>query len=253
MSLPSSLHDKTLAGIVERFGLDEVEGPEGPHLTLHSAMSPAPVGSMRVFTGSALQKVVTISLAVEPIGLDSHMIFAFTPVASLVPHFTLDAVKSQAPTGDGVFYAFHLDLIPRADLAANLAYLDHCFAPLTPAFEETSGAEGLSKAHISPRQHALMSPWMLVARADETAFARIEGPVGAYLEHWSGLVETGVPESVSSGIFGGDVAERDRRNRSSIFDPEVDPVWANVERLVGPDVTEHLRAQLIEPSVVIAP
>ena len=58
----------------------------------------------------------------------------------------------------GEQYAFHLDLIPRVDLGANLDYMNAVFNPLTGIFTEACAIEGLSPAEISPRQKALMSP-----------------------------------------------------------------------------------------------
>jgi hypothetical protein len=91
-------------------------------------MSPVPVGLLRLFGGGQVHKMVYISLVVPPIGLDSHMIFAFTRPKSHIPHFTLDSVMA------GPHFAFHLDLIPRAILGANLAYMNAVFDQLTPIF-----------------------------------------------------------------------------------------------------------------------
>jgi hypothetical protein len=236
VSLPKALAERTLNRILARHdGLTE-SAPQD----LNSPMSPAPVGSLRVFHGSGpIAKVVYIGLVVPMIQLDSHMIFAFTPTGSAVPHFTLDSVYG------GSYHAFHLDLIPRADLAAHLGYLDAAFHPLTPTYEAAAGIEGLSKAAISPRQHAIMSPWMLVHRATAEAFAAIEATVDTYQEHWSALVEKGLPDDVSAGLAGTDLAARDAAVRANIFSREVDPVWAQVSRLLGDETTDRLRGELI--------
>ena len=121
MSLAKELCLGTLDSIVERTGLTAaVEQP------LTSPMSPDPVGVLRTWTGGkGVAKAVYCGLAVDAIGLDSHMVFAFTEGDSLVPHFTLDSVFGQGS------HAFHLDLIPRAELASNLAYIDRVYTPLT--------------------------------------------------------------------------------------------------------------------------
>jgi hypothetical protein len=229
MSLPQQLSQETLAKIVARFGLSEIGSP---YMTLTSPMSPAPVGALRLFGRGRVHKMVYISLAVPPIGLDSHMIFAFTPPESHIPHFTLDSVLA------GPHFAFHLDLIPRADLGANLAYLNAIFDPLTPIFEAAKQIEGLTPAQLGPKQYALMSPWMLAYRANESAFAQIQTPVHGYLEHWFHLVENGIP---AEAIPTGDFAQRDQLNRNAIFDPTVDKVWAQVARLVGEETSEKMR------------
>lgn len=237
MSPAQTLSHNTLNAIVNHFGLAE-QG--APYMTLLSPMSPAPVGQARVFAGGPVHKLVTISLSVPPIGLDSHMIFAFTAPDSPVPHFTLDSVLA------GPHFAFHLDLIPRLDLGANLAYLDAAFHPLTTLFDAARQIDGLTPAHLSPRQYALMSPWMLAFRATETAFARIDETVRSYLAHWFALAETGLPAAVLAATDLGDLPGRDRRNRAAIFNPEVDPVWAQVGRLVGTETAEKLRLLLRE-------
>lgn len=229
MSLPQQLSQETLDKIVARFGMTELGAP---YMRLSSPMSPAPVGSLRLFHGTQVHKMVYIGLVVPPIGLDSHMIFAFTQPESHIPHFTLDSVLA------GPHFAFHLDLIPRADLGANLAYLNAIFDPLTPIFEAAKQIEGLTPAQLGPKQYALMSPWMLAYRANESAFAQIQTPVNGYLEHWFNLVENGIPaEAVPTGDF----AQRDQLNRNAIFDPTVDRVWGQVARLVGEETSEKMR------------
>lgn len=237
MSLPAELCERTLDRILAAHP-DLVE-QETPLASLTSPMSPAPVGSVRVFRGSAVAKVVYVGLVVPMIHLDSHMIFAFTPEDSAVPHFTLDSVYG------GAYHAFHLDLIPRADLAANLPYVDAAFHPLTPVFESAAAVEGLTAAEISPRQRALMSPWMLVNRATEEAFAAIAEHVDAYAAHWSGLVDKGLPADVLAGLAGTGLAARDAAVRASIFSPAVDPVWAQVARLIGAETSDAIRAELV--------
>ena len=240
-SLPGRLWESTLNRIVERFALVEITGEGGgPWLPLasHAPFYQGGVGQMRVFRGDPLFQVVTSNIVVPPIQLDSHMLFAFAPSASAVPHFTLDAVQA------GDHYAFHLDLIPRVDLGAQLAYMDRCFGPLTEAHERGEAMEGLSKAHLSPRQHAIMSPWMLAKRATRDAFGRIDGLVEDYLGHWFRLLDDGVPDDVLDGIEQTALVDRDRRNKAIIFNPEVDKVWDQITPLVGRDAAEKQIAML---------
>lgn len=232
MSLARTLSHGALEALVARFGLREVGSP---YKTLVSPMSPAPVGEVRVYAGDKVAKVVYIGVTVPPIGLDSHMFFAFTPPGSDVPHFTLDSVLA------GPHFAFHLDLIPRADLGANLAYLNHAFQPLTPEFDAARKIEGLTPAHLSPRQYAIMSPWMLAYRANESAFAAINPHVDNYLKLWGDLVENGIPAGAAPDATPAALAERDRRNRAALFSPEVDPVWNQMDRLLGPATSAELR------------
>ena len=243
-TLAAALCRGTLEQVVRRTGLTEVLGEDGaPHRVLTSPMSPAPVGMMRVFTGTGVvAKAVYVGISVDAIGLDSHMVFAFTRSDSALPHFTLDSVRSAE------YHAFHLDLIPRVDLASHLPYLDHCFAPLTATFEQLSSWEGLSPAAIGPRQRALMSEWMCVNRATEDAFRQMDGPVGDYLDHWVSLVDSGLPESVLTDLADTDLADRDRRNRTAVFNRDVDAVWDQIARLIG-DQSEAIRVELLSNEV----
>ncbi|MBF6331168.1 hypothetical protein [Nocardia transvalensis] len=228
MSLPAALCEHTLQTLTSALGLETVED-----VTLTGAASPDPVGRLRVFRGGPIDKAVTVDLVVPPIGLDSHMIFAFLPPGSAVPHFTLDSVHAAD------HLAMHLDLIPRVDLAVHLDYLDAAFLPLTPLLEAAWRIEGIAPAAIGPRQRAMMSPWMVVCRATEAAFRELGPTVDAYLRHWLSLVDKGVP---SVDI---DLAARDRANRANLFSPQVDPVWAQVTRLVGPEQSGRVRRELV--------
>lgn len=241
MSLANTLCQNTLNAVIDQFGLTE---HGDPHMTLMSPMSPAPVGKVRQFSGGPIHKMVYIGLSVPPIGLDSHMMFAFTAPDSAVPHFTLDSVKA------GPHFAFHLDLIPRVDLGANLAYINETLQPLTKHFDAAKEIEGLTPAHLSPRQYAIMSPWMLANRATEEAFANIESSVNNYLNHWFGLVNNGLSDATMKDIGNVDLAQRDQRNRNALFNAEVDPVWGQVTRLVGEEVSEQMRELLRTQDVV---
>jgi hypothetical protein len=237
-SLPGGLCNRALDTIVERNGLTEVGAP---YLTLTSAMSPDPVGCVRIFGGTGLvAKVVYVALTVPAIGLDSHMVFAFGRGDVPMPHFTLDSVQGQGT------FAFHLDLIQRAELASHLTYLDWAHEPLTATYEQHIAMPGLSKAAIGPRQFAMMSPWMLASRADEAAFIAIEDAVKVYLDHWFTLLAAPVPAEVLADVADTDLVDRDLRNRSHLFSAEVDPVWNQVAQLIGPEASEAVRVTLLD-------
>ncbi|GID90808.1 hypothetical protein ACFQFC_36680 [Amorphoplanes digitatis] len=228
MSLPADLATTTLDKILAGLSLEESSDRD-----LTSAMSPAPVGRIRVWHGDGpVVKAVNVALAVPPIGLDSHMIFAFTAPDSAVPHFTLDSVAN----GDN--YAFHLDLIPRVDLATSLPYLDTVYEPLTALYQDVRARDGLTPAHLTPRQYALMSPWMLVNRATRDAFEGIGDAVDGYLGHWFELLASDVKAAVDP--------ERDAAHRALLFSPEIDPVWAQTVRLLGEEQSESVRLELVD-------
>ena len=232
MSRSHDLCWSNVESIAERLSLDEAT----PSRVLTSEMMPEPVGSVRLFRGTV--SLVYVGMTVPPIGLDSHMLFAFTPSASPVPHFTVDSVQH----GDS--YAFHLDLIPRLDLGSHLAYMDHCYGPLTELRREALALDGLTPADLAPRQWALMSEWMLAHHATEAAFDAIRPTVDAYRTHWFDLIEAGLPDALLDGVEAAELAGRDERNRAAIFNPDVDRVWAQVERLVGAEQSESVRGLL---------
>jgi hypothetical protein len=224
--------------VVDTLGLDEVVVEDDAYMVLRSEMMPEPVGSVRVYHREGSVTMVYVGMTVAPISLDSHMMFAFTPPESAVPHFTVDSVQNADS------FAFHLDLIPRVDLGAHLAYMDHCFTPLTEVRDRGMALDGLSPAHLAPRQWALMSEWMMAHRADEGAFRGIGETVDAYRDHWFALMADGVPADVLGGVGADDLRSRDAANRAAIFDPDVDKVWANVERLIGTERSEQVRTLL---------
>lgn len=236
MSLSADLCIGTLDRIVEQLGLSEAEARplESPF---------GPVGSQRVFHGPGVSKLVYIGMTVPPIGLDSHMVFAFTEAYSAIPHFTLDSVKSADPESGETFYAFHLDLVQRVDVGMDLAYLDDVYGPVNDAYEACRQIDGLTAAHLSRRQWAVMSPWMLAHRADESAFEAVGATVAAYLEQWFALIASGGPKDYD----GEQLAARDAAHRAVLFNEDVDPVWAQVKRLVGDEVGEQLRVSLADP------
>ncbi|WGL16827.1 hypothetical protein PVT68_00665 [Microbulbifer bruguierae] len=241
ISLPKSLADKTRDRLVSELGLSEqLSAQGGPWMTLesHAPMAQGPVGEVRRYTGGGLLHLVTCAIVVPQIGLDSHMLFAFTPSETAVPHFTLDSV------GAGGHCAFHLDLIPRLDLGANLAYMDEVFTPLTEACKAGRSIEGLSAAQLDPRQYAVMSPWMLAHRATPEAFANIDDTVTAYLNHWLGLLNSGIDSAVLDDVDSELLARRDARNKAIIFDPAVDKVWNQIGGLIGEESSLALRKLL---------
>jgi hypothetical protein len=249
MSLSGELCLGTVQAIVDKLGLEEQPGGSTPErLVLHSPMVPdAPVGCMRLWRRAGVADLAYVALTVPMVQLDSHMLFAFTSPESPVPHFTLDSIAG-APGEDGdPTFAFHLDLIPKADLGAHLGYLRHCFEPLSPIREEAGANPGLTAAHLSPTQYAVMSAWMLVHRATEDAFRGIGDTVAAYRDHWFGLVADGIPAEVLDGLTPAQIAARDVANRAIVFNPSVDPVWARVTQLVGEEQSEAVRSTLAAP------
>lgn len=241
MATPRDLVHDTFGRIVERLGLVEDRGPDGagPRITLRSPADGAAVGECRTWSGESVGSLVYLGLAIEEIGLDSHMVFAFTPPDSSVPHYTLDAVAAPGT------HAFHLDLVPRVDLGAHIEYVRYCYDLLTETTLDVARWDGLSPAALTPLQYAMTSPWMLVSRASAEALARLAEPAREYLDHWFALVEDGLPAHVTETIDTAGLPERDRHLRSALFDPGVDPAWEQMDHFVGADTSAEIRALLL--------
>ncbi len=257
-TLASKISHRTLDRITGHFQLSEVCGKDGgPFLPLHAAaFGDAPAGCFRLWDGGdRLLKVVYTGIAVEAIGLDSHMIFAFTTPDSLVPTFTLDSVYTKMPPGmdpnfpeGGDMYSFHLDLVQRCDLGINEEYMQRCYVPLTEKQAEVLATDGFYPAQLSPLQRAIMSPWMLAQRTTPDAYESAIFPaVECYLEHWLALVDAGVDDITVAGEAG---AARDAANRALIFNREIDPVWNKIDAMLGADASnamiDVLRSQTLE-------
>ena len=242
------LCDDTTQSIVTRFGLQERHGADGgPLMTLTSEMSPEPVGQLRLFELEGKPTVIYVGLTVDMIGLDSHMMYAFTSLDSPVPHFTLDSVLVGGPPGAEAPpepLAFHIDLNPRVDPGVHPAYLEHCYVPLNKVRSDALALEGLVPANLDPLQWQVMSAWMMANRASLGAFSAISDTVAAYRDHWFGLVESGVPAELIPDVTPEMIATRDQMSRDTIFNPEVDMVWARVTQLIGQEQSDAVRNTL---------
>lgn len=240
MSLVKNLSLTTLQTLTGALKAQEEGSELEPHKVLRSAMSPAPVGVARSFRGQGGEQIIYIGLTVPAIHLDSHMLFCFTPPASIVPHFTLDAVHA------GDHYAFHLDLIPRLELTMHPTYMREAYQPLTAHFQAGRAIPGLSPAHLSPMQIAVMSPWMLAHRASAESMDAVGRVCGQYLDYWRTLHDSGLPatRSTLSAATIATLPVRDYQHRSLLFSRELDPVWAQVDRLLGEGESEALRLLL---------
>ena len=221
----------TLNSIKARLNLEEIT--EGEHSgPLYDQNSKKEVGQAKVYSNGKV-RVVYVGLEIKAFALDSHMMFAFTCKNSFVPHFTLDSVKV------GEDFAFHLDMIPKKDLGANQQYIKSVYSPVSDAYSKGKKINGLIPAHLTPEQLAIMSPWMLASRANSEAFDQIGPVVDSYLEHWLKLVDDRSLDATDETP-----ADRDRKNRGMLFSPEVDPVWNQIERVIGPEAGKDIRGML---------
>ena len=226
--LAIGLSARTLQRLVDGLGAVERTGADGgPVFTADTEHATA---SLRVHEAPGV-RVVSTALSAKQRVHDTYGIFAFTAPDSVLPHFTLDC--SDRADGN----AFHLDLLPRVELATAVDYMDEAFEPLSPVFAAAGEIDGLTRTGNTRRQYAMMSPWMLVHLATREAFVAIEPTVQAYADHWLGLVERGLGADALAAVAatGTDVVARDALVRHNLFSPKVDPVWGRVEAMLGAD------------------
>jgi len=239
VSLPATLVVPALEQIVARVGAVEVTGPDGgPFRSLTTVADGAPAGQVRVFTAQALPRIVYTNLAIPAHDLDSHMFYAFAPVESAVPHFTLDAVATRG------IHAFHVDLVPRVELATHMDYMVEVFAPLDATQHLAEADEGFLPAVVPLRGRAMMSPWMLANRLSEADFPRTQPPSAFYLDHWLDLVDSGLSAAVVTSVGDVDLPARDAVLRHNLFGLDVDPAWDMAAKLVGDEPIKALRGAM---------
>jgi hypothetical protein len=234
MSLAREIVERSMEQLVAALSLEELRHENGIFKVLRSEAMPDFSGSLRVFRGKGhVECMISTSLVIPARDHQTHMVFCFGAADTLIPHFTIDS----SDQGQGRF-AFHLDLIPRLELGANLTHMREVYGPLTDAFLLARSIEGLTPVNITPEQRSVMSPWMLVHGANEAAFARCENEIMvAYRAHFIALCNNPPAGPKPSSA-------RDHAVRSALFDPSVDPVWGRVDRMLGADTTALLRGLL---------
>ncbi len=235
-----------LARITKSLGLVEVPGPDGDAaLPLTGAGGPLEgrrIGEFRVFTRDDGVRVVYSALSIDDFGMDTHQVYAFTPTSSAIPHLFLDTAIS--PNTDGTFH-FGLDLVPRIDLGASLDYAETVYGPITEVRAEALAQPGVMPVpSLGPLQWSVRSPWMVAAIVMPNELKSLSGVVDAYLDQWIHLVVSGLPVAAANDAKWQDLAERDRRNRAAMFSPRTNPVWGFLDRIVGAQAAEDMKALL---------
>ncbi|HEB28688.1 MAG TPA: hypothetical protein ENI05_13100 [Porticoccus sp.] len=219
--------------VVDRFNMTEVTGDDGgAYHTVMFARGGKEVGEQRIWMGKdGVYKIVYVGLVANPPGVDSHMMFCFTDKDNPAPHYTVDSVH-LAHMGH---YAYHCEIMPGVDIAANLNYVNHVYEPLSAVNKELYAIDGITKSEeLGLRQWAFMSPWMLAGRAaNEDLFKQLSPFLDKYRTHWADLLETGIPENCLEGVDMSKVADRDYRNRCAAFNRDVDPVYNQLLPLMG--------------------
>ena len=224
-------------GVTEQTSLDG--GAALPLFGVRAPLEGRRIGEFRIFTRDDGLRLVYSALSVEDFGMDTHQIYAFTPASSAVPHLFLDTAIS--PNTDGTFH-FGLDLVPRVDLGANLAYSEYVYGPLTAPRAEAIARPGVMPVgSLGPLQWSIRSPWMVAAIVDPRDLRSLTDVVDAYTARWTELVGEGLPPELVADTAEVDLARRDARNRAAIFSARTNPVWGLLDGLVGADSATRIR------------
>ncbi len=193
------------------------------------------VGELRVYRGRGrVQKIVTCSFSVGSPTVDGQSVFVLTEPSSPVPHLVLDS------THTGPRVSFHLDLLPKRDLAVSLAYLDRCYVPLSEVRGDLDADARFSAAQLSRRLRSLLSPWNVAHTVDVADLSAAQCYVDRYVTHWASLLRSDAPEFEAAP----DIAWRDVQHRQLLFRRGVDPFWDTLDRMLEPPAVDLLIAAL---------
>ena len=236
-----------LERVIRELALTEETGPDGdaalPLKAVGGPLDGTRIGEFRVFTRADGVRLVYSALAIDDFGMDTHQVYAFTPLGSALPHLFLDTAIS--PNTGGTFHV-GLDLAPRVDLGASLDYLDAVYTPLTEPRAAALAQPGIMPVpSIGPLQWALRSPWMIAAIAMPDDLKSLGGIIDDYVDRWLALVGDGLSSDVTASIEWQDVVRRDALARAAMFSARTNPVWTLLDRLVGADTAADMRALLI--------
>lgn len=181
------------------------------------------VGELRVYRGRGrVQKIVTSSFAIGSPAVEGQSVFVLTDPSSPVPHFVLDSLQ----TGSRV--TFHLDLLPKRDLAVSLPYLDRCYVPLSEVRADLDADARFAAAQLSRRLRSLLSPWNVAHTVDVNDLAVAQAFVDRYVTHWASLLRGDGKEFESAP----EIAWRDVQHRQLLFRRGVDPLWDVLDGLL---------------------
>ena len=129
-----------------------------------------------------------------------------------------------------------VDLLPRLDLAVNLAYVDEVYGPLTPVLEDAFDMPGLEPERLAPRRATCFSPWRLSVTGPIECANALGGIVNRYLDHWMAVISGGVGASVDPVANDPTkLVQHDKFHRNALFDEASDSRWDRIYRLLGPN------------------
>ncbi len=204
-----------------------------------------PVGELATISGMNIDKSVGVDLEFEDESgpLWTRQFYVFARTVSLVPHLAIEWTGHRVGAVERV--GVLADLLPRIDLAVNLDYVDEVYGPLTDAFDEARGIDGVEITSVPPRRATAMSPWRLSVSVPKDQVVALAPLVDRYVTRWIGVNSGGVGSPVDPlASDQSRLVQHDRFHRNSLFDPASDADWRRIDRVLGPDTAAELRLTL---------
>jgi hypothetical protein len=230
---PEAICTRVVARLIKEFACVYIT-PESPSWQdiLHDGQR---VGELRVYRGRGrVQKIVSYCFASGTPVVDAHSVFVFTQPTCPVPHLVLNSAHS------GPRVSLRLDLLPKADLGVNQAYLDFCYGPLDALRGELDLDPRFTPIALSRRLVSQLSPWNIAHSLDADDFGAFSRYTDHYLSHWASLIASDAPELSSSP----EASARDAVQRRLLFSRQIDQTWDKLDRLLGREQVDVLLAAL---------
>lgn len=235
-----ALHEASVERVAARYGLQT-----GTTAPLTSTQTGEPLGESSVYIGPEVDKAVSVDLQLPDHDEPSRLLYyyAFARPTALVPHLAIEwtSILRAGQKRVGLL----LDLLPRLDLAVNLAYADEVYGPLTAILDDAFTIDGLEPLRILPRRVICLSPWRLSVTGPIESAEALDGIVERYLDHWMAVVSGGVGAPVDPVANDPTkLVQHDKFHRNALFEEASDPQWDRIYRLLGPNEAAELRMTL---------
>jgi hypothetical protein len=219
--------DERAAALRARYAL-----PAVPAATYAITGDPDGYGSLSVSDGPV--RLVDARLVAPALGIDSVMQHVLMPSSSDVPHL----VSDLAGLPDGRWH-FHVDLLPRVDLATRTDTIRAAHEPLTPHFARAMALPDSRPIELPMRLRALSSVWMVGVVAHAHDALTLHEIHDAYADVQQGRTA----ERSDDDAF----AARDLAHRTALFHRDTDIVWDVLIGLIGQDRVDAILTALRSP------
>jgi len=202
-------------------------------------------------------KIIRLRLNFAPVGMEANAVHVITKPDSVIPHAVIEAIFHDPkvetpfrPAHDGPpQIGFFMNSVNRVDLGVNLKYMQHIYAAYEESLKAILEDEAIRVAPLPRIQLAAMSPWAAPITCPWEKFDQGKALADLYMNTTLDLIDNGMPEGVVSDEEKARSAYRDKLNRPTYLDREVDHIWGTMEKMIGPEDTEKLMGVLTSQDV----